>query len=50
MTRAIGRTHRVGTAYEVCPGLYRAIAGPEAHRKTNRQFPPGIFDPIAIAT
>lgn len=42
------RKRRVNTAFEVCPGLYRAIAGPKAHRKTYRQFPPGFFDPIVI--
>ncbi|MDE0000506.1 MAG: hypothetical protein OXQ89_22410 [Rhodospirillaceae bacterium] len=38
MTRAIDRKRRVDTAFEVFPGLYRAIAGPKAHRKTYRQF------------
>ena len=45
---AIGRTRRVDTAFEVCPGLYWAIGGPKAHRKAYRHFPSGFFDLIAI--
>ena len=48
MTRAIERMRPVGTAFEACPGIYRAIAGPKTHRKTYRQFSPGIFDRIVI--
>ena len=38
MTRTIDRKRRVDTAFEVCPGPYRAIAGPKAQWKTHRQF------------
>ena len=48
LTRPIDRKRSADTAFMVCPGLYRAIAGPKAHRKTYRQFPPGFFDLIAI--
>lgn len=43
MTRAIDTKRRVNMAFEFRPGLYQAIAGPMAHRKTYRQFSPDFW-------
>ena len=48
MTRMTARRRRVDTALKVYLGLYRAITGPQEHRKFYRKFSPGFFDLIVI--
>ncbi len=48
LAAAIGRPHRIDTAYEIYLGLYQAITGPEERQKVFREFSPGFFDLIVI--
>ena len=48
LAAAIGKQHRIDTAYEIYLGLYQAITGPEEHQKVFREFSPTFFDLIVI--
>ena len=48
LSRGIGGTRRIDTAYEIYLGLYQAITGPEERQKIFREFSPGFFDLIVI--
>ena len=45
---ALDKRRRIDTAFEVYPGLYQAITGPEERQKLFREFSPGFFDLIVI--
>ena len=46
MTKIEGRT--VDPAFEIHPGLYQALTGPEEHQKAFKQVAPDFFDLIVI--
>lgn len=48
ITTAIDKKRRIDTAYEIYPGLYQAITGPEERQKLFKEFSPGFFDLIVI--